>query len=293
MDPHNSYWKHEFKLPKTGLRLKGHSRSTEMTCFYIPELNMYFDAGVHSYYSCDHMMITHGHGDHIQSLNGILKSQNQERSTAPIPIYCPQEIVKMLTKYIEAFFQVNANNPYLKCQKIVNIKGMSPGERLPLTIKKRDYLLDAFKCTHSVPTLGYGLTELREKLKEELKGLPQSEIINLKKAGQEITHTSEVPLFCYIGDTTHVVFQENPQIFKYPNIVVECSFLDEDDEAEASKRKHMHWSNLSKIIDSNPDNFFILIHFSLRYTDYDIEKFFADKLRKNMLVWTDNKLLSC
>ncbi len=291
MDPHNSYWKHEFKLPKTGFRLKGHSRSTEMTCFYIPELNIYFDAGVHSYYSCDNIMITHGHGDHIQSLNGILKSQNQERSKEAIPVYCPQEITKMLTKYIEAFFQVNANNPYLKCHKIVNIIGVSPGDRVPLIIKKRNYLMDAFKCTHSVPTLGYGLTELRKKLKDELKGLSQSELIALKEAGTTIDKTIEVPLFCFLGDTTHDVFLENEKIFEYPTIVVECSFLENDDLGEASKRKHMHWSHLSKVIDQHPDNFFILIHFSLRYTDSDIERFFVDKLYKNMLVWTDNKLI--
>ena len=290
MDPHSSYWKHELKLPKTGFRLKGHSRSTEMTCFYIPELCFYCDAGVHSYFSGDHIFVTHGHGDHIQSINGILKSQNIERSKQPIPIYCPQEISKMLTKYIESFFQVNANNPYLKCHKIVNIIGLSPSERLPLKIKNRNYLMETFKCIHSVPTLGFGLIEVREKLKEELIGKSQTEIISLKKEGIPITNSVEVPLFCYLGDTTHAVFEET-KIFDYPTIIVECSFLYDDDLQEASKRKHMHWLNLKSIIGDHPNCLFVLIHFSLRYSDHDIEKFFSDKLMKNMVIWIDSKLI--
>ena len=52
------------------------------------------------------------------------------------------------------------------------------------------------------------LKEIREKLKEELVGKSQDEIITLKKNGVPITNTIEVPLFCYLGDTTHEVFNE-------------------------------------------------------------------------------------
>ena len=290
MDPHSSYWRHEFKLPKIGLRLKGHSRSTEMTCFYIPDLCFYCDAGIHSYFSADYIFVSHGHGDHIQSINGILKSQNIERSKQPVLIYCPHEISKMLTKYIESFFQVNANNPYLKCHKIMNVIGLSSSERLALKIKNRNYLMETFKCFHSVPTLGFGLIEVREKLREEFIGQSPTEIIVLKKNGVSITNLIEVPLFCYLGDTTHAVF-DAIKIFYYPTIIVECTFLYDDDLQEATKRKHMHWLNLKSIIAKHPDNLFILIHFSLRYSDQDIEKFFSDKLLKNMLIWIDSKLI--
>ena len=239
INPHSSYWKNEIKLSKTGLRLKGHSRSTEMTCFYIPDLCIYWDAGVHGYYNCDHMFITHGHGDHIQSINGILKSQKQERSKKATPIYCPQELTKMLFKYIESFFQANANNPYLKCHKIVNMKGVNPGDRIPLKIKNHNYVVDAYQCCHSVPTLGYGLSETRDKLIDELVGRPTAEIVAMKKTGKIITKTTEVPLLCFLGDTTHEVFEkkENAKILTYPNIIVECTFLEEDELIEAVNRK--------------------------------------------------------
>lgn len=293
MDPHSAYWKQELKLPQTGIRLKGHSRSTEMTCFYLPDYDLYWDAGVHSYYSCDGIWLTHGHGDHFQAINGILKSQNPERSQKPIPIYCPTAIAKMVGKHIESYFQLNANNPHLKIHKIVDIKGVEPGQRIPLKIKNRDYIMDIFKCYHSVPTLGFGLTEVREKLNEELRHLPQVEIVNLKKAGHTITHKIEVPLICYLGDTTHDVFKD-PKIFDYPSIIVECTFLEPCDLREAIKRKHMHWDNLVKVILEHPKITFVLIHQSLRYSDHEIAKFFngIDNRPPNIIVWTDHALLT-
>lgn len=298
MDPHSSYWKNVFKLPETALSLTGHSRSTEMTCFYIPELGVYFDAGVHSYYSCDHIFVTHGHGDHIQSINGIIKSQNSGRPRLganglpiPLPVYCPKESEQMLMKYVESYFQLNAHNAYLKCQKIVEMVGVTSGERFLLTIRKRNYVIDVFECVHSVPTVGYGISEVRSKLRDEFVGKSQEELVTLKKAGTQLTNTIEVPLVCFLGDTTHEVFEKSKDIFKYPTIITECTFLEEDDIVEAVNRGHTHWSHLSKIIKSHPDNFFILIHFSLRYFDREIEKFFSDKLMKNMMVWLDSKPL--
>ncbi len=302
MDPHSAYWKQEAKLPKTGIRLKGHSRSTEMTCFYMPDYDLYWDAGVHSYYSCDSIWLTHGHGDHFQAINGILKSQNPERSNKPIAIYCPSAIANMVRAHIESYFRLNANNPHLKIHKIVTIIGVEPGQRIPLRIKNRDYIMDIFKCYHSVPTVGFGLTEVREKLNEDLsfllssKSISQVEIVNLKKAGQSITHKIEVPLICYLGDTTHEVFKD-AKIFDYPTIITECTFFDPADLREAIKRKHTHWDNLVKVINEHQENTFTLIHQSLRYSDHDIAKFIngldtKGERPKNMIVWTDHALLT-
>ena len=87
----------------------------------------------------------------------------------------------------------------------------------------------------------------------------------------------------YIGDTNELVFSINPELFEYKDIIVECTFLEEDDLgifiiitnviiiiiivtiAQADKTKHCHWLRLREIIKSHPSNNFILYHFSTRY----------------------------
>lgn len=91
-------------------------------------------------------------------------------------------------------------------------------------------------------------------------------------------------------------------IFSTPIIMIECTYLHNDMETEAEKRGHVVWSYLRPIIsqqfhpinqinnnnnnnnneikeNENQNNFhktFILIHFSLRYSDSEIVSFFMN-----------------
>lgn len=85
-------------------------------------------------------------------------------------------------------------------------------------------------------------------------------------------------------DTTHKVFEMNPEIFKYRNIIVECTFLDDKTMDLAHESKHTHWKDLKEIIINHPHNNFILIHFSMRYSDQDILSLLEDK-PQNVHVW--------
>jgi ribonuclease Z len=62
-------------------------------------------------------------------------------------------------------------------------------------------------------------------MKSEYKDLPKNEIINLRKNGVEITENVKLPIFAFLGDTTHLVFEMNPTLLHYPVIIVECTFL--------------------------------------------------------------------
>jgi len=150
------------------------------------------------------------------------------------------------------------------------------------------YMVDIVKCDHTVPCVGYCFYESRNRLKTEYKGLSKEEMIQLRKKNVEVSEQFKFPIFVFLGDTTHEVFVMNPQIFEYPVIIVECTFLYEDHILEAEKSKHMHWKNLQPFIVANPKCIFVLIHFSLRYSDKDVTKFFndmAEKKPENIVLW--------
>ena len=125
-------------------------------------------------------------------------------------------------------------------------------------------------------------------MKSEYKDLPRDEIIALRKKGVEITENAKHYLFAFLGDTTHRVFDMNTELLNYPVIIVECTFLYDEHlpgnherfnyhlilKLDAEKSKHAHWNNLRPIIEKNKQCIFVLIHFSLRYTDQQVLDFF-------------------
>lgn len=81
-------------------------------------------------------------------------------------------------------------------------------------------------------------------------------------------------------------------IFSCPIIMIECTYLEESFSREAERRGHVVWTFLQPIIlrhfTSNestpqPTTTFILIHFSLRYSDEEITSFFMDSTRCHLI----------
>jgi len=105
----------------------------------------------------------------------------------------------------------------------------------------------------------------------------------------------------YGGDTTHKLFDDyankdnnkdnniNKNIFKYKNIIIECTFVYEDDLTHAENKKHMHWLNLKKYVESNVSTNWILMHFSQKYKKKDIEEFFINENLSNIKLWCNIK----
>ena len=65
-------WKFETKLPNSNLTIRGYSRGSEKTCFYIPQLELFLDAGIGLPFNPKVLLITHGHSDHLQALPMLL-----------------------------------------------------------------------------------------------------------------------------------------------------------------------------------------------------------------------------
>ena len=168
---------------------------------------------------------------------------------------------------------------------------MSPGDKLHLTMKGIEWYVDIIECVHRVPSVGFAITEMISKLKGEYKHLEGKEIGALKRQGTEVVVKTPFKQFVFMGDTTTKVFELHPEVFEYSTIFVECTLFGDGLEATALKRTHIHWNLLKPYVKQNPQCFFMLIHFSVRWCDSQILDFFTDDLKKegisNIGLWLD------
>jgi ribonuclease Z len=268
-----------FKIPKYNLTVHGWSRGSQNTGFFIPELKLLLDTQSSCPFDPETILITHNHTDHCFSLPMRITCIN----THPT-ILCPQETTQFLVDFVNATFRMGYNDrTYNTAEKFM---GVLPGDIIPL---KNNMLVKVYDMDHNIPCRGYGLNIVKTKLKQEYIGLNGKEIIELRKKNISITDEYIEPILAYLTDTTPVVFERDPELLKYPYIMVECTFLPIDpvkSEKEiqlAIEAKHNHWSFIHPIIKNNPTVTFVLIHFSHRYTDEDLMKFRDSITEKNVV----------
>lgn len=297
------------------------NRDTRHTSFIIPQLNLLLDAGL-----CvnkqrpKHIFITHGHTDHCLLTPAFIKRSD------PPDIYCPVEVARVLNDFLRAKTVLNAGGlrtaddtdksdaesvddfePSEDPQPLTcptaptapterhwldthDLHGVQPGDVVPLR-RTIDWTAEAFACDHQVPCVGYVFKMNSKKLKKEYIGLKGVELKNLRESGIEITASHATPVFAFLGDTTAATLAAEPQWLKdeIPVVITECSFLYEEHRAQAVKTKHTIWADLEPVIRKWPKTTFILMHFSLRYSDKDIRRFFANMQDPpaNIVVWVD------
>ena len=71
--------------------------------------------------------------------------------------------------------------------------------QISIYIKKNKFNLEIFQCFHQVPCVGYGVSEVRKKLKEEYTKLSGREIGELRKKGVEVNYECNAKFLCYLG----------------------------------------------------------------------------------------------
>lgn len=282
------YWQKKWTIPNTpSWNIVGYSRCAYRTGFYIPELNIMLDAGPQNFNNPNHIFITHSHLDHIALLPFTLLENGSENH---VNIYGPIEAKAFIDNYIMSMFSVNSLMPDLKLD-FYTYHGLTAESKFRCTMNKNDIEIQVFKCDHGVPTVSYGMSECKQKLKDEYFGLPGKDLANLKKVGIEITREVKIKKLAYVCDTSIQVFEMNPDILQYPTVFIECTFFmnTHDEINHADERKHIHWSKLKKYVLENPNVFFILFHFSQKYRDSEIKEFFDKEIEKegikNIYCW--------
>lgn len=270
----DSVWNHSQQLNDIKLTLKGHSRGSERSCFCIPELKLYFDAGIPPCVPPTHVFVTHGHQDHSGELAKFVAGMR--KSGHPFPsVYVPEEAKHLFQNFMDASFGLTANT---SDPGIVKMKGVTPGDVIELG--KNNHFVNVYELYHGVPTRAYGLCQRRKKLNSKYANLDKEKIIKHKK---EADFTIDVVnhLLAYVCDTTIEGLERNPDLLGYKYVVVECTFLGED-----TSERHIEWKQLEPYVANNPDTHFILIHFSMRYKQAKIAEYFQTQQEyPNMTIW--------
>jgi ribonuclease Z len=284
MDSHiESFWAGTpWSIPGTPWNIIGYSRASYRTGFYIKALDLMIDAGPQKTGNPKTILITHCHADHIANIPFTLIAS----SDAQIPVvFVHTQSHSRLKNYIESMFAANYNQDFKG--SVANYIPVEPPNSINYCANNIQIKIDVFDCIHDVPTVSYGISTKQQRLKEEyfnLKGDGKA-LTSLRKQGIEVTNTVYIPNIVFVWDTTVDILVINPRILEFPVIMIECSFIMEDDYEQSLTKKHIHWKSLKPYVVDNPKIFFVLVHFSLRYTETEIADFFQKEQLPNVKPW--------
>jgi ribonuclease Z len=204
--------------------------------------------------------LTHGHLDHAA---GLAHHASRRRLTGlpPARVFAPEEAAPDLEAWL-AISERLENVDYG-----VHVTPAVPGRTVDL---RNDLAVTFLPGRHRVPTVGYLFSEVRKKLIDELVGHSEEEIVAFRESGAEVARREEIPLLAYPGDCAPAIFDAAPELFRARVLLIECSFLGEDDRERARKYDHIHLDDIAERASLFQNEAIVLTHFSMRYRPEEI-----------------------
>ncbi|XP_060204676.1 nuclear ribonuclease Z isoform X1 [Lycium barbarum] len=256
----NSSQKRERGLQIEGYSIEGLSIAGHETCIIVPSLNLAFDIGKcpQRAISQQFLFISHGHMDHIGGLPMYVATRSLYRMQPPTII-----VPKVIKESVEKLFEAHRSMDHSELNH--TLIGLDVGEEFYL---RKDLKVRAFKTYHVIPSQGYIVYSVKQKLKQEYVGLLGDEIKKLKLSGVEITYTTTAPEIAFTGDTMSdfIKDSENVDVLRAKILIMESTYVEDKTTADnAREYGHTHLSEIVDLADRFQNKAILLIHFSARY----------------------------
>lgn len=239
-------------------RIQGLSVAGEETVVHVPELDVVFDIGLcpRPVLAAKYVALSHGHMDHAAAISYYF-SQRHFQGMGVGNVICHPALADPIHNVMKAWIDLERQRtPY----QVIAVKADEEVE------VKNNHFLRAFETAHTAPSLGFVMIERRSKLRPELTGLPQEHLVELKQKGQQITQTIDVPRICYLGDTMWGPHFDRPDVLESEILITECTFTSPADRDRASVGKHLHLSDIIKLLKQTKAKAVVLTHLSRRST---------------------------
>ena len=237
-------------------RVQGTSVAGEQTCVMVPELDICFDMGncPRASLASKFLAISHGHMDHIGGL-AYWCSQRNFQGMGPGTIVCSTAVAPAIETMLKGYRDLEGQKmPY-------ELIALDPEDSIEI---KNNTHLRIFDLEHTSPASGYCIVERRSKLREDLVGLPQEKLRELKDRGEEITRTLEVPLVSYLSDTAPGAAMLREDVRQSQIVIAECTFVEPDHGDRAKIGKHLHLDHIIEWLSVLECEKLVLIHLSRR-----------------------------
>jgi ribonuclease Z len=254
------------KLTHKDLTIEGYSRAAVQTYWRIPELKLGFDLGAQpwDFMGTPTWFVTHTHLDHVAALPVYVARRRMMKMEAPT-IYLPEHAVPLAEHVLRAFSRLDRGR--LPCQLLPVMAGQE-------IVLSRELVVTACATKHTVRSLGYLVSERRQKLKAEYQQLSGEQIRDLRLSGVDVTEERRIPLVAYLGDSAPQGLDDNPAMYEAKVLLAEMTFVAPSHRKEKiHKHGHMHLDDFVERGDRFRNERVIAAHFSTRYHEQQIRSF--------------------